>query len=397
LSKRQKSFLFILLVFLIFLLLFVFKVRDNMKDFEVNYKAGERFAVGETLYQVQDGHYMFKYLPFSAFLYVPLSFLPLDLAKLIWYSIVIFCSFYIFYLSKKILRPEGKSIYLFIFTPLVLAKFVLREIQLGQINAVVTVVLLLMILFLMNDLQQRVPTPPSNLTSEEKSRSKKEICAGVLCGLATAMKPYALIFFPYFLVKKKFMPILTGMSFLILALFIPSFFYGFRGNIILLKEWISSLSHSTPIYLTSQDNISIIALFSKWTQNQTLSLILAGAVTAVLALLVLVLVLKGRGMAQASILECSILLVLIPLISPLGWDYTLLISALGVMFAIQNFFRYSKFWRIFLAFNFFVISFSLYDLMGRKLYSEFMSWSIITINFLILIGYLAYLRLRKLY
>jgi hypothetical protein len=368
-----------------------------MKDFEVNYKAGERFAVGETLYQVQDGHYMFKYLPFSAFLYLPLSFLPLDLAKFIWYWIVIFCSFFIFYLSKKIIRPEGKSVYLFIFTPLVLSKFILREIQLGQINAVVTVVLLLMVQFLADGFKQQAAAPSSNLTSQGRNNAKKEIYAGVFCGLATAVKPYALIFFPYFLVKKKFMPVLSGLGFLILALLIPSFFYGFRGNIILLKEWISTLSRSTPIYLTSQDNISIIALFAKWTRNQTLSLILAGTAAAILAILVLVLVLKGRGMARASILECSILLVLIPLISPLGWDYTLLISSLGVMLAIQNFFRYSKFWRIFLAFNLSVIGFSLYDLMGRKLYSEFMSLSVITMNFLILIGYLAYLRLRKVY
>ena len=203
-SKRQRSFLFILLVFLIFLLLFVFKVRNNMKDFEVNYKAGGRFALGETLYQVKDGHYMFKYLPFSAFLYLPLSFLPFDIAKFIWYSIVVFCSFFIFFLSKKILRPEGKSIYLFIFTPLVLAKFFLREIQLGQINAVVTVVLLLMILFMTEDSREQGAAPLSSLISQKKNNLKKEIFTGIFCGLATALKPYALIFFPYFLIKKKF-------------------------------------------------------------------------------------------------------------------------------------------------------------------------------------------------
>lgn len=366
-----------------------------MKDFEVNYKAGERFAVGEMLYQVQDGHYMFKYLPFSAFLYLPLSFLPLDLAKFIWYSIVVFCSFSLFYLSKKILRPEGKSAYLLVFTPLVLAKFVLREIQLGQINAVVTVVLLLVVLFLTNGFRQQLAVPPPNLASEGKNNSKKEIYAGFFCGLATALKPYALIFFPYFLVKKKFMAILSGLGFLILALLLPSFFYGLRGNLTLLKEWMSTLSRSTPIYFTSQDNISLIALFAKWTQNQNLSLILAGVTIAILATLVFVLVIKGRGMARTSILECSILMILIPLLSPLGWDYTLLISALGVMLAIQNFFSYSKFWRVFLALNFSVIAFSLYDLLGRKLYSEFMSRSVITINFLILVGYLAYLRFKK--
>jgi len=393
--QKRKGFLLVLLVLLIFLLLFVFKVREEMKDFEVNYKAGQRLAAGETLYQVKDGHYMFKYLPFSAFLYLPLSFLPLDLAKAIWYSIVIFCSFSLFYLSKKIIIPEGKSAYFFLLPPLILAKFVLREIQLGQINAVVTFVLLLMVWFLTEGFSKKAPIPPPRLTFEREKNSKNEIYSGLLCGLAIALKPYALIFFPYFLLKKKTKPILSGVGFLILALLLPSFFYGFRGNLNVLKEWMTTLSKSTPIYFAYQDNISIIALFAKWTQNQNLSLVLAGLTIAGLAVLVLVLVLKGRGMARPSILECSILLISIPLISPLGWDYTLLISALGVMLAIQNFFNYSKFWRIFLVINFFIIAFSLYDLMGRKLYCEFMSWSVITLNFLILIGYLAYLRFRK--
>jgi hypothetical protein len=33
--------------------------------------------------------------------------------------------------------------------------------------------------------------------------------------------------------------------------------------------------------------------------------------------------------------------------------------------------------------------------MGRDLYARFMSWSVITINFLILTGYLMHLRFRK--
>jgi len=393
--QKRKAFLLILLIVLIFLFLFLFRVKEEMRDFEVNYKAAQRLKAGETLYQTQDSHYMFKYLPFSAFLYLPLSFFPLNLAKAIWYFFIIFCSFSLFYLSKKILLSEGKSTYLIVLPLLILAKFVLREIQLGQINAAVAVVLLLMVQFFADGFPQQVAAQPLKLISERKHNSKKEIYAGLCCGLATALKPYAFIFFPYFLVKKRLKPLLSGLGFMLLALLLPSFFYGLKGNITVLKEWISTLSRSTPIYFTSQDNISIIALFSKWTQNQNLSLFLAGGVIALLALLVLMLILKGRGMSRASILECSILLILIPLVSPLGWDYTLLISALGVMLAIHNFFSYSRFGRFLLASNFIVVAFSLYDLMGRRLYSKFMSWSVITINFLILIGYLAYLRFKK--
>ncbi len=379
---RKRNFLLILLIFIIFLSLFILKVKEHMIDFEVNYKAGKRLRVSESLYQVEDGHFMFKYPPSSAFLYLPFSFLPLDSAKAIWYFVVIFCLCSLVYISINILYLKKKrSIYLIIFPPLILAKFFLRELQLGQINALVTMILLLMVYFMTSE-KNRLP-------------SQRELYAGLLWGLATALKPYALIFFPYFLVKKKWKCLLTGIGLLFLSLFVPSLFYGLRGNLAVLMEWVSTLSRTTPALLTSQDNISIIALFMKWTGNQNISLLLSGLVIALLAFLVLIVILTGRKIDRASVLECSVFLILIPVISPLGWDYTLLISVLGVMIIVHYFFEYSKFWRSVLVANFLIIAFSLYDIMGREFYATFMSWSVITINFLIFIGYLSYLRFRK--
>jgi hypothetical protein len=310
---KKKRFLLILLAFIIFLSLFLLKVREHMIDFEVNYKAGKRLRTGESLYQVEDRHFMFKYLPSSALLYLPLSFLPLDAAKAIWYFLVAICLCSLVYVSNKILHlEEKKPVYLFIFPPLILSKFFLRELHLGQINALVTVILLFMIWFLIPE-KKALPL-------------HRETYAGLLWGLATALKPYALIFLPYFLLKKKWKTVLSGLGFLFLTLLVPSVFYGFRGNMNLLKEWISTLSRSTPALLNSQDNISIIALFMKWTENQNISLLLSGLVISLLAILVLTVILIGRKIDRASVLECSILLILIPLISPLGWDYTLLMS-----------------------------------------------------------------------
>lgn len=379
---KKKKLLLILFAFVIFLSLFLLKVQEHMIDFEVNYKAGKRLGGGESLYQVEDGHFMFKYLPSSALLYLPLSFLPLNVAKAFWYFIVAFCLCSLVYVSAKIIAlEERKSVYLLIFPPLILARYFLRELHLGQINALVTMILLFMIWFLIYE-KNTMP-------------SKKDVYAGLLWGLAIALKPYALIFLPYFLLKKKWKSLLSGAGFLFLALLIPAAFYGFRGNIIILKEWISTLSRSVPALLASQDNISIIAFFMKWTENQNLSFLLSGLVMVLLAFLVLAVILIGRKIDRSPVLECSILLILIPLISPLGWDYTLLMSVLGVTIIIRNFSGYSKFWRGFLVFNFFIITFSLYDIMGRDLYAGFMSWSVITINFLILIGFLMHLRFRK--
>jgi len=379
---RKRTYLFILIAFVLLISIFLLKVQEHMRDFEVNYTAGKRMRAGENLYQKKDGHYMFKYLPSSALFYIPLSFLPLTVAKAIWYILVVFSIFSLVYISYRILPLKtGKPYYLLVFTPLILARYFLREIQLGQINAVVGMILLFMVWFLISE--------------KDKRLARSEIWAGVLWGLALSLKPHSLIFLPYFLIKKKWKALLSGLGFLSLALFTASLFYGFQGYTAVLKEWIATLSRSTPGLFTSQDNISFVALVMKWTGERNLALFLAGAAVILLAFLMLAVVLRGRGIEQAPVLECSVLLILIPLVSPLGWDYTLLVSVLGVMILIQNFFEFSKFWRAVLVVNFFIITFSLFDILGRELYAQFMSWSVITLNFVILIGYLSYLRFRK--
>lgn len=353
-----------------------------MIDFGVNYKAAQRLRLSETLYRMEDGHYQFKYPPFAAFLYLPLSLLPFAWAKAIWYFVVFFSSVLVFYLSKKLVNQgRDRGLGLALFPPLVLVKYFLRELQLGQINAFLTLVFLIMVWLF--------------LSGERLSSLSQERWAGGLWGLATALKPYALVFLPYFPLKKKWQALAPGLLLLLLALMAPSLFYGFPGNWAVLKEWISTLSKSTPPLFTSQDNISLVAFWMKWTGDRKLSLILFSVVIVLLAVYFLFLVLKGRKLPRSLILESSILLILIPLISPLGWDYTLLSSALGVTIIFHYFARFPKFWRIVLGLNFCVIAFSLYDLLGRNLYSVFMSWSVLTLNFMILIGALSYLRMKS--
>jgi hypothetical protein len=381
-SSRRKIALFMLLGFLFFTSLFLIKVKDGMEDFEVNYKAGKRLIWGETLYRFEDEHFMFKYFPCSALLYVPLSYLPLPAAKAIWYSLVVFCSVSLFYFSHKLAASSPKKDgFLIALPPLILARYFFREIELGQINALVTLILVLMIWLMSSE--------------EEEASRKKEFFSGCLWGLATALKPYAFVFFPYFIIKRKWKAVLSGIVFVVLALLLPSLYYGFKGNLRVFQEWYSTLSQSTPRLLSTWDNISLIGFFTKWTGNQALSIILAGFVIGILGLLILILILKGKSVPRAEVLDSSILLICIPLISPLGWDYTLLMSVLGVTILVYNIRDFSGFWRIVLVLNFFIIAFSIYDIMGRRLYGRFMTWSIPTLCFLLIIGYLASLRIKK--
>ncbi|MCJ7580524.1 MAG: DUF2029 domain-containing protein, partial [Candidatus Aminicenantes bacterium] len=380
--SNKKNWILIFFVFSICLLIFIFKVREDMVDFEVNLRAAQRLQVGETLYRQADEHYQFKYMPVSSFLYLPLTHLSLDWAKGVWFFFIVSSSIGLVFLSNKLVTPKTNPFRLLRLIPLlVLAKFFLREIQLGQINSIVTLILVVMTWILVQD--------------RDKGRARNETLAGLSWGLAVALKPYALIFFPYFLIKKKWRSLAYTSGFLVVAFFSPSLYFGIKGNIIVHKEWISTFFKSTPTFVTTQDNVSIIAFFSKWIGNQNLALFFTGLTISALALLILYLILKGKHLPRAPVLECSVLLICIPLVSPLGWDYNFLMSLLGLVIVLKHFQNYTFSWKILLIINLCVISLSLYDLLGRETYALFMSWSVLTINFLFLVGYLSFLRIKK--
>lgn len=384
--KRNRPLTLTITIFFLLAILtgifFFFRMHENMVDFSVNYEAGKRLRWGETLYRVADEHYMFKYLPFAAVIYLPLSYLDPAAAKGVWFLIVASSIIGIFYLSLKLLPAVSiKSWLLVSATFLILGRFFFRELYLGQINAVITILLLFMLRLQCSD-------------KESQSKSHN-LYSGLIWGLAILLKPYAVIFFPYFLVKKKWSVLFSGAAFCLIGFFVPALYYGFKGNLIVIQEWANSLSQSTPGLFTSQDNVSLIALFVKWTGKQALSLALAGLIIAILAGSILFLIKTGKYMKHSQVLEGILLMMLIPLISPLGWDYTFLMAAPGVMLLLNYFHYFSRNGKVLLIINYFVITFLFYDLMGEKLYAQFMSWSIITINFIVLVGFLFYLRLKK--
>ncbi len=386
-SRKLVAFL-LLLLFGLIIFAFLFRVKGEMVDFEVNYKAAKRLRGGETLYRSADGHYQFKYMPFSAFLYVPFSFLPPLLAKAAWYGVVVCCSFLIFLFSFKLINPErDKFLWVAVASPLILAKYFLREIQLGQINALITLFLLA--------LTSNLLAQPTSSSKDGKSRNARQVKAGLLGGLAGALKPYALIFFPYFVLRKKWLCLTASLAVFGLAILAPSFFYGIKGNFAVLREWQASLSASTPALFSTQDNVSLLGLLMKWTGRQSLSLFFYLFFLAGLGLLSLFVMAKGKSVPRAALLDCFLLLTLIPLISPLGWDYTFLSSAPAVMLVLYHFDKYRPFWRVLLGVNFAIIALSLYDLLGREIYASFMKLSIITINFIVLVEYIFYLRFRN--
>jgi len=295
-AAQRSAALLVLAAIVLFSLVFLFRVKDEMADFEVNYKAGERIRSGETLYRTADGHWQFKYPPFSTFLYVPLTLLPLSLAKAVWFGAMILATVMLFVISSQLIDIKGKTFFSpAFFAALVLARYFLRELQLGQINALITFLLVSLIWLL-----ARSKTPAA------------AAAGGALGGLATALKPYALVFFPYFALRKRWPALGLGLAVLSLATFAPALFYGWKGNLIVLGEWKSSLAASTPSLFSSQDNISLIGFLMKRTHDQSVSLIVYGIVLAALGGLVLFLLQRGSRISQSTVLDGFLLLALIP-------------------------------------------------------------------------------------
>jgi len=379
-TKRLPAILLII-VLLSLAGLFFWKGPKGMIDFEVNNTAGKRIRAGETLYRQEDGHYEFKYPPSAAVLYVPASFLPLGVAKFAWFVLVLGSSVLVFQLSYALVRPEPKKAWVLrVFPPLVLGKFFLRELKLGQINALITALLLIMVAVLIKK-DDRPPGP-------------REYRAGILWGVSSALKPYALIFLPYWILKRKWRVLAGGILTLALAFLVPALYYGLSGNIRVHGEWLHSLSRSTPGLLSTQDNVSLIALFIKWTGEAQLSRGLYLLTVAMLAFFVLLLMIRGRRLPRGIILESAFLLILIPLVSPLGWDYTFLSSVLAIMIVLNHLDAFPRPARIFLILNLAVAGLSIFDLMGRVLYARFMALSIISLNVLVLASFLAWLRMK---
>jgi hypothetical protein len=154
------------------------------------------------------------------------------------------------------------------------------------------------------------------------------------------------------------------------------------------------VTSSTAPNLTNADNVSIAAMWAKWIGAGWLATTLT-ALTSLSALGVAALVFARRiALSAPEALECALLLTLIPLLSPQGWDYVFLISTPAIMLLVNYDDKLPRTERILTRVAVATIALSLYDVMGRSAYGIFMSLSVITVCYFIVVGALYDLRAR---
>ena len=104
---------------------------------------------------------------------------------------------------------------------------------------------------------------------------------------------------------------------------------------------------------------------------------------------------EGGMLKTADTLEACLLLLLIPLLSPQGWDYVFLIATPAVMLLIDELPSLPRGLRYATIASIVVVALSIFDLMGRAAYSTFMRLSVITVLMLVQYAALVTLRFRR--
>jgi hypothetical protein len=183
---------------------------------------------------------------------------------------------------------------------------------------------------------------------------------------------------------------------LIVGLALPAAFYGWSGNLNLLYEWYRAVTETTGPNLMGAENISFASMWAKW--------IGPGPTAASAALASTVLAVAGgiflmwwwRSARDPHYLDVAYFLVLIPLLSPQGWDYVLVIALPAYVLLVDRWRALSPNWRIVALTGIFLTSFTIFDLLRRALYMHLMQLGVVSVGAMLIAICLVRLRSRAL-
>lgn len=345
-----------------------------MPDFEVYWTAGSRAAAAEPLYRAADGEYQFKYFPAFAIAAVPIAAVPLPAAKAIWFGAGVASLVLLLRLGPRVLPEMRRPTRWLVFVALVaLGKYYARDLLLGQINVVFTLVATGAIVAL---------------------GAGREALGGVLVALAVVLKPYALILLPWIVARRRRSSIVAATIGVAVALAAPAALYGVTGAIELYRGWWTTVTTTITGTLTQKENISIAAMYVKW-MGPDAPAWLATATSAALLLTAVVVVGSRGGLARPDGLEAALLLAITPLISPQGWDYVIVVSTVAIIYLANYFDRLPRILQPLTVIALAMMGLTLYELFGRRLVDRLLNLGVITVSLLIVVAGLCALRARR--
>ena len=374
-----------MVIFFVFTLFFVGELVNNrfqLNDFLVYYSAADQFVQGQDIYGISFGlaSGFYKYSPVVVFFFIPFTFLSFKVAAVIYYFLTVFVIILLFRNLCQLLDKfffsfrQKTAVIIACLALLTTANHFLRELHLGNINALLLLGVLNVILLSFNN---------------------RKIAAGILLGLCILFKPHFLILAPLFLLRKEF-KLLTSFAVTgVVGLFLPAVFVGFSKNGQLLAEWVQTItSHNAPCSLYP-NNISC------WLQNifslGNISLpekVVSLAVLAICAVLFFIFWIKNSKTEKRNtqlrnqhfLIEYFLLIACIPNLTKTDTEHFLFSLPIILFLFGLLFIRKHSIWVVFvIVLGFVAYGGNWYDLIGRQFSSFWNTWGFVGVGNWILI------------
>ena len=350
--------------------------RGELVDFAVPRTAAARFVAHEPLYRIEDGHYQYKYLPAFALVMVPFNWMSKGIAEFTWFALMIAMTWAFVRWSLAALPDRRRSAKtLVLFTLLLTGKFLVKELAMGQYNLPVALLL---------------------LGAVAAAQHGRGFAAGASVAAGVFVKPYALVLVPWLAWTLGWRPFVPFALVLAGGLLLPVTSYGWSGNVTLLQEWYRTVVTTTEPNLMGPENISFASMWAKWIEPgpAAAALALASAVAVVVAGLFVMS--RRQPVSEPNYLEGAYFFVLVPLLSPQGWDYVLVLALPAYMLLVDRWRDLSSAWKAAALAGFFLTSFTIFDLLGRTLYTRLMQLAMVSVGAVIVAACLVRARYRAL-
>ena len=347
-----------------------------MPDFEVYWRAGIRALAAEPLYREEDAHFRLKYLPAFAVLCIPAGLLPLTASKAAWFTVSVGLIPILIALSLTLLRARRRPAWLLAgLTFVLMAKFYGHELILGQVNLFFAVLIVAAVLAMMADRKMAWRAAVRARGGDQAVRASSSCPGSWRSGRAAHSSRLPPASAPHSSCRCRSTACTARPR---------CTWPGGRPSPNRRRR-----TSSTPTTFRSPRCSP-----SGWARAGTAAL--AATVSAMLLVAnAAAMFAVRRRVAAPSGLEAAMLLTMIPLLSPQGWDYVFLIATPAVVYLVNYDRDLPAVLRGITWAALAVIAFSLYDIVGRAAYARFMALSIISVCFLVVVMGLTALRWRR--
>ncbi len=378
---RLKQHYFLISVFLLLMIYMVIQMlngRFEMHDFQVYYRTAARIAGGQNLYRIaEDGFYMFKYSPVSAVYFIPLSWVPLPVAKVIYWmaSSASFCFalYLVFRMGEDSLDwiGERERNMLYLISMICMGAFLELEIHLGQVNIFILLLL---------------------LGSCFSSIKGKPFIAGILLALSIFIKPFGLVILGYFIYRKKYTEVIVFTGSCIILFFLPLFWYGSMGmlleqNRLWLNELLIEFGNDQDILTPETHTVfSVVARYTplrwiEWTAARTL--IFQAVILVIIGLLFILLRWRRKPGMSLETYELALLFSMVPLTMYTNRNLYLF-TLLSLSLLLIGFNRLKLISRIFFIAGILMSCFNIIEIWGPDITAKWEALSLISVGTLIM-------------